>query len=476
MGIMDFYLIKVCISITIIFLLYRLLFCRSTFFKLNRFYLLAGIIISFSIPWLNSPIKVKTSDDGLTLHTVTPGFFQDHGQALFSELSASKSINFDLMLKIVYFSVFALLLLRSLISIYKIILMSRRFPFKKTGKSRIIRMDQVLPFSFFNIIFLPRQAHPIVLKHEKAHVVQFHWVDLLLTEAAFLILWFNPIMLLYRNAVKEQHEYLADDFVLNNGYKTETYLQCILQSISNKRPIGPISQFNSNSLKKRILMMTKNKSSRKTKLFYLFSIPVFCLLFFAFANKTASNENPSINKDITVIIDPAHGGSDAGSISVSGLAEKEVTLSIAKLVLANGKQRGLRIILTRSLDENVSLSDRIALAKNSNADLFLSLHLAYDKNSGRSGAELYISEENRRFKESQKLGSILLESWKSFNQPVASDIKNSSALVLKNNSAPAVLLELGYLSNEHDKTFLEKKANQELVATKIVDSIVKYIN
>jgi N-acetylmuramoyl-L-alanine amidase len=473
---MDLYLIKTGINITIIFLLYRLLFCRSTFFKLNRFYLLAGIIISFSIPLLNSPIEFKPSEDGVTLYTITPGLFHDHVEPLFSELPSSNPINIDLLLKIVYFSVLALLLVRSLVSIYKIILMSRRFPLKKTGTSRIIRMDHVLPFSFFNIIFLPRQAHPIVLKHEKAHVVQFHWVDLLVTEAAFMLLWFNPIMVLYRNAVKEQHEYLADNFVLNNGYKTETYLNCILQSISNKRPIGPISQFNSNSLKKRIVMMTKNKSPRKTKLFYLFSIPVFCLLFFAFSNKTASSESPSINKDITVIIDPAHGGSDAGSISVSGLAEKEVTLSIAKLVLANGKQRGLRIILTRSQDEAVSLNDRIGVAKNSNADLFLSLHLAYDKNSSRSGTEVYISEENSQYKESQKLGSILMESWKSFNQPVASDIKNSSAVVLKNNNVPAVLLELGYLSNEHDKTFLERKDNQELVATKIVDSIIKYFN
>ena len=88
----------------------------------------------------------------------------------------------------------------------------------RNGAVRIVRTDLPQPFSFFNLIFLPKdEVNPLIVEHEKAHVCYHHWVDLLMLEISSAVLWFNPLMIFYKKSIKLQHEYEADDHVIRNG-------------------------------------------------------------------------------------------------------------------------------------------------------------------------------------------------------------------------------------------------------------------
>ena len=98
----------------------------------------------------------------------------------------------------------------------------------------------------------------------------------------------------------------------------------------------------------------------------------------------------------TIVLDPGHGGDDAGVRGADGIAEKQVTLDIARRLKALVETRlGLRVLLTRDDDRAVGLDERAALANNSKADLFLSLHLNGTLSPDVAGAEVFVMELDR---------------------------------------------------------------------------------
>jgi len=91
---------------------------------------------------------------------------------------------------------------------------------------------------------------------------------------------------------------------------------------------------------------------------------------------------------ITVVIDPGHGGDDLGAVGPSGLEEKLVTLNVAQRVRALGGERGVRVLLTREDDRQVSLLQRAAFANGAGAAVFISLHANAGPSPVSAGAEV----------------------------------------------------------------------------------------
>ena len=123
----------------------------------------------------------------------------------------------------------------------------------------------------------------MIVEHEMAHVRQAHWFDLLLTEIASVLLWFNPFVVLYKSSLKLQHEYLADSSVIERNYQLENYLDCMLMQVKIVSTGGLTSQFYYKTIKKRIIMITKNKTSLKYLGIYFLVLPLVCMILFAFS-------------------------------------------------------------------------------------------------------------------------------------------------------------------------------------------------
>jgi len=187
-----------------------------------------------------------------------------------------------------------------------------------------------------------------------------------------------------------------------------------------------------------------------------------------------------IKRKKVIIIDPGHGGTDSGAKAINGLKEKEMVLEIAKEILKWNKtvlNNRYDIYMTRYTDTLISLSDRAKLAGILRPDLFISLHGNNAKNQNAKGIEVYIynsihaKKENER--QSVKIATYIINQLHEKLGYRTRGIKKANFQVLRQtfNTCPAILIELGFLSNKNEADYLIKKKNKQALALAILMSI-----
>ncbi len=223
-------------------------------------------------------------------------------------------------------------------------------------------------------------------------------------------------------------------------------------------------------------------------------------------------------KQKVIIIDPGHGGKDSGAVGIFKNLEKDITLKVGLLLKKKfEKQTNFKVILTREKDFFLKLRSRTKIAKKNNADIFISLHADYNRNSRARGISLYTLSEKASDKEAAALArrenrsdlidgidlteetsevtSILLDLTKrdTLNQSsllvkfLIKSFKNDLNLlqrthrsagfaVLKSLNIPSVLLEMGYLSNKKDSKLLMNNEYQNKLTDKIVKAVINYFD
>ena len=172
-----------------------------------------------------------------------------------------------------------------------------------------------------------------------------------------------------------------------------------------------------------------------------------------------------------VIIDPGHGGQDPGTIGINGVVEKNIVLPISLEVAKELEKQGITVKLTRDRDNFVSLDGRTDLANNVNADLFVSIH-ANAINLSRpdvNGLETYYYKSGRRLAE--------VIHWNVLNNVNIRDrkIRRSRFFVLRHSKAPAVLVEVGFLTGREDSRNLQNSNHRSQIAKAIARGIVQYV-
>ncbi|GIN38622.1 N-acetylmuramoyl-L-alanine amidase [Heyndrickxia oleronia] len=172
-----------------------------------------------------------------------------------------------------------------------------------------------------------------------------------------------------------------------------------------------------------------------------------------------------------IVIDPGHGGRDSGTIGFSGTFEKDITLQTAEMLKNKLKEDGAIVYLTREKDAFVPLPARVNLSTIHRADAFISLH--YDSIDDQS----VVGHTSYYYHSYQK---ILAEN---INNGISNilEINNRGVRfgdfhVIRENTQPAVLLELGYLSNPVQEASINSKKYQELMTDGIYNGLVNYFN
>lgn len=283
----GWYLLKVSICIIVFYTFYHIALRNTTFFRLNRLYLVLCLALSFILPVLNFSILNSYSPVNLTdlLETSAnePNFMPFNSP----NTNHASWINFSNLIALIYCCGVLLLFFKLIFSIFRINRLKQDAPFHFSGNIKIVKLKASAPFSFFNTIYLPEnENNTLIIEHEMAHIRQFHWFDLVLTEIACSLLWFNPFLVLYKRSLKLQHEYLADSSVVADSNQLENYLNCMLNGIYSVGTNGLTSQFYFKTFKKRINMITKDKTSIKYKALYLLLLPLIGLLLFAFTGNS----------------------------------------------------------------------------------------------------------------------------------------------------------------------------------------------
>lgn len=467
-----FYVVKVNFCVTLLYSIYWILFRNTTFFFVNRFYLLGGLLISWIIPALNFTVVVPDTHSfpaSLAIHNAQTDLVSD--AISLATQNIQTEYNF---IPIIYWVVTTLFLCRLLYACTRITILRRRS--KRLGTNETIYQSNINePFTFLKWVFLPYgKVDPIVLQHELQHVHQMHFIDLLFVEISFALLWFNPVMIMYHRSIKMQHEYAADAGVASSS-SVKTYLEALAAHLQMKTMNGPFSFFYSTHLKQRILMITRKRTSPFFTLAYSVSAPIVIALMITLSSARFDSYDVPVDDDrMTIILDAGHGGNDSGTIYDSRVSEKELALSLAKAIQKEAKTQNIRVIMTRSRDVGVSLEERVNAAQKNKADVFISLHVNSDKeNSNTSGITCMVSDRNVKFDDSRLIAEKLMNSFSALSDVQKNGIVQSPAYVLSKNPIPSLILEVGYLTNESDYAFLTSPEKVRALAERLVSALKK---
>ena len=280
------YLLKVSVSILALFVIYYVLFRNNTFHQTNRIWLLSVILLSFVVPLISVTVPAHPAVSVISVMTSPYSSFPDTAQENKQQASNTTGLGASVVTSVYLIGVLVLScrFIKSIIMLRKL---SGEASLELQGSFRVRRTSLKKAFTFVNTIFLPKEESDIiVLQHEQAHVNQFHWLDLLVAEIAVIILWFNPVLRIVRNELRLQHEFLADRAVMAKGVSFEDYAHCLVKNMSVEQSTGnPTSPLSSSSNKKRIVMMTKEKTSGYKFILYLLLIPASTILLMSFGKK-----------------------------------------------------------------------------------------------------------------------------------------------------------------------------------------------
>ncbi|MBO0992864.1 N-acetylmuramoyl-L-alanine amidase [Bacillus sp. SD088] len=190
------------------------------------------------------------------------------------------------------------------------------------------------------------------------------------------------------------------------------------------------------------------------------------------SNKTIKAEKTLALAGRRIVLDPGHGGNDIGASGQNGTLEKQVTLETANKIKTTLEQAGAEVLMTRDDDEYVELEERGELAAENQADLFVSIHYdAFETNDVEGMTSYYYHNRDKKLAECIHQ-YIFIEDIHARNRGVS----YGDYYVLRENKVPAVLLELGYISNAEDEARINSAAFQEKVATGIVDGIKAFFD
>lgn len=182
---------------------------------------------------------------------------------------------------------------------------------------------------------------------------------------------------------------------------------------------------------------------------------------------------PSVPADILkgkrIVIDAGHGGKDSGTVGQKGSLEKTLALNTSKLVVSLLEQAGANVVMTRDDDTFISLSGRVTVSHKHNADAFISIHYNAASPSANGIMSFYYSAEKER-----QLAKAIQESLIKYTNMNDMGVRFGNFHVIRENKKPAVLLELGFLSNPAEEQVVKSDAFQQNAAKAIYEGIARY--
>ena len=282
------YFIKVNGLLIVFYLAYYLFLRKETFFQSNRWFLLMGIISSFLVPlitfteivWIDPEPIIHTSNTFIPITNFDP-----------SEV-ITKPFDWQFFLTSTYILVsfvFLIKIIFELISFIKIIKEGNKI---KTERIYLVETNKSQnPFSFFNYLVFNKsnfteEELEMIIVHEKVHIVQKHSIDVLIGKLLCIILWINPISWLYRKAILENLEFIADSITTKSTNNIYNYQKTLLKTVVCNNQLSITNQFYQSLIKKRIVMLNTNPSQKKNIWKYSLVLPFLIGFIFLFQIET----------------------------------------------------------------------------------------------------------------------------------------------------------------------------------------------
>ena len=267
------YLLKVNVLLAVFYGFYRLLFTRDTFFVWRRVVLLLMAAAALTIPLADLSWWVASHEQTANLAEV----YQEVMLPTVTITGTEARFPWLRLFTLLYMGGVGVLLARLAWQLTTIVRMTRS---AEQAADKVFRLkDSTCPFSFFRWIFVNPQAQSEeqlqeIMTHERAHVEQWHSLDIVLMELLAIACWPNPFVWLMRREVRLNLEYLADERVVEAGSERKAYQYHLLGLAYGKNVATVCNNFNVLPLKLRIRMMNKKRTNSWLRAKYLLLVPV----------------------------------------------------------------------------------------------------------------------------------------------------------------------------------------------------------
>ena len=292
---METLILKIILSSCLLIGFYYLFLERERIFKFNRAFLVSTLVFAYAIPFIpfNYPF-VQKGQSNLIIGDPLQNFQQIN-------IAQTSTLNWSKIFIILYLAISILFFIKFIYAIIKIKLLKGE-KIKYKDQNIFIINQYYAPFSFLNTIYFSRkylvnyQIDERIFLHEKCHIVEKHSADILFIEFLKVFSWFNPALFFFKKAMITNHEFLADEYVLQNNYDVSNYQHLILNEIKISQSFKLTHQFDFNNTKKRFIMMT-SKNSRFTWVKKLTLLPMLAILFVLFTKKVDAQTATSVVED-----------------------------------------------------------------------------------------------------------------------------------------------------------------------------------
>ncbi|REE27677.1 beta-lactamase regulating signal transducer with metallopeptidase domain [Winogradskyella pacifica] len=294
-------------------LIYDLFLKRETFFNYNRAYLIITSVLALVLPFLKFPQLKTMATKDMVIHlpevfigTKAPTVYEIQTAELAGIILEQPQTPIWQIIAVTGIAIASLIFLAKITKLYWL---KHKNPKRWKGNVLIVKLiKSSAAFSFFNTIFLgehiSESEKPTIYKHELVHIEEYHTVDLLFFELLRVVFWFNPLVYIYQNRIKELHEYIADAKAVKQSGKVDYYTSLLNQVLDVNQVSFTNTFFNKSLIKKRIAMLQKSKSKQLNLLKYALLIPmVFGMLIYTStevrAQQKIDSQETFVNQELT---------------------------------------------------------------------------------------------------------------------------------------------------------------------------------
>ncbi len=287
------YLLKASGVVVILFLFYYFLLKNETYFKSIRNYFLIGLLIVVSIPLIEIPVYVSQ-----IVTQLNSAGFQEIST---NKFTTEKPMDWMQLLLVAYLLGVVVFSSKFLIQLASLGFLLSKHTLEKRGKFYFVETSKtILPFSFFHIIFYNKKQFTTnelaqIINHEKTHAMQWHSIDTILAHLLVIALWFNPFAWLFKKAIQQNLEFLADTSALALANNQDVYLHTLLKTHNKNCHTELANNFYNSLIKKRIIMLHKKKSKNRNQWKYTLLVPLLIAFVFVFNTKIIAQEKKLID-------------------------------------------------------------------------------------------------------------------------------------------------------------------------------------
>ncbi|HEU0126535.1 MAG TPA: M56 family metallopeptidase, partial [Flavobacterium sp.] len=290
------YIAKASSLMLLFYCTYYFLLRKETFFNSNRWFLLFGLIISTILP-LISYTKVVWINATQSLNGIV--------QSPLPEIVEKETLdlNWSYILFGLYAFGFIVFIVKFAIDFYSLNSINKGKKIKQQADFKFIDINEnIAPFSYFEYIVYNSSLYTSselenIIEHEKVHSDQNHTVDVLVSRAFSIIFWFNPLVWLYKKAITQNLEFIADSEAAKKLLDKKAYQYTLLKITTHENCVAITNHFYQSLIKKRIVMLNKNQSKKRNSWKYYVVIPALAAFVLLFQVEVIAKERPQIIKE-----------------------------------------------------------------------------------------------------------------------------------------------------------------------------------